>query len=287
MTINSSGQISLVGTTAGQSIEQELGGNGSTQLGLLCAGPRGLSQIASGAVTMPGSFYSKHAVPSAPTIGTATACGSSAATVSYTAPTCIGASAITSYTATSTPGGKTGTGASPIKVNCLSPGTAYTFKVKATNSYGSSPCSSASNSVTPVVPSSSIVYETPGTYTWVAPAGVTTVSAVVVGGGGAGGALSASQPRWSRGGGGGGLSYGNNISVTPGSGYTIVVGSGGPASTNCNGGSSYAYLGAKTLFAGGGTGGTFAKSCYACGVAPGGSYSGRSWRIASARPRRT
>ena len=82
MAINSSGAVSLIGTTSGQSIEYELGGSGSTALGLLCTGPRALSHVASGAVTMPGCFYSKHAVPSAPTIGSATACGGSAAKVS-------------------------------------------------------------------------------------------------------------------------------------------------------------------------------------------------------------
>lgn len=61
-----------------------------------------------------------------------------------------------------------------------------------------------------------------GTYSWVVPSGVTSVSAVCVGGGG-GSAI------WSIGarGDGGWLRYVNNISVTPGETLTVVVGAGG------------------------------------------------------------
>lgn len=72
-------------------------------------------------------------------------------------------------------------------------------------------------------------YTTPGTYTWVAPADVTSVSVVCVGGGGGGGPSSVDA---SSGGGGGGLGWKNNISVTPGVGYTVVVGAGGNISAD-------------------------------------------------------
>jgi uncharacterized protein YccT (UPF0319 family) len=91
-------------------------------------------------------------VPQAPTIGTATA-GNASATVTYTAGA-TGGAAVSVYTATSTPGSLTGTGASPITVSGLTNGTAYTFTVTATNANGTSAASAASNSVTPVVPSS-------------------------------------------------------------------------------------------------------------------------------------
>jgi hypothetical protein len=88
-------------------------------------------------------------IPEAPTIGTATA-GNGSATVAYTAGG-TGGKTVT-YTATSSPGGFTGTGASPITVSGLTNGTAYTFTVKATNDNGTSNSSSASNSITPFSP---------------------------------------------------------------------------------------------------------------------------------------
>jgi hypothetical protein len=90
-------------------------------------------------------------VPQAPTIGTATLSGTTAS-VTFTAGA-TGGSSITGYTVTSSTGSLTGTGSSsPISVSGLSYGTAYTFTVTATNVNGTSAASSASNSVTPVLP---------------------------------------------------------------------------------------------------------------------------------------
>ena len=91
-------------------------------------------------------------VPDAPTIGAvADVADGSSATVAFTAATTGGA--VTTYTATSTPGTITGTSAtSPITVTGLTSGTAYTFKVKGTNSTATGPESAASASVTPTFP---------------------------------------------------------------------------------------------------------------------------------------
>lgn len=59
MALNSSGPISLAGTTAGQSIEIENGGNGTTQISLNDAAVRSLAGVASGAITMPTDFWGK------------------------------------------------------------------------------------------------------------------------------------------------------------------------------------------------------------------------------------
>jgi len=89
-------------------------------------------------------------VPDAPTIGAATLTTNSAS-VTFTAAATGGP--VTTYTATSTPGSITGTSAtSPVTVAGLTYGTAYTFKVKGTNSTATGPESAATSSVTPVDP---------------------------------------------------------------------------------------------------------------------------------------
>ena len=106
-------------------------------------------------------------------------------------------------------------------------------------------------------------YTTAGTYSWTCPAGVTSVSVVCIGGGG-GGNGGGNGVGGAGGGGGGGLGYKNNISVTPGQSYTVVVGGGGagdawdgpPYSDNPanDGGDSY-FIDATTVKGGGGGGG--------------------------------
>jgi hypothetical protein len=69
------------------------------------------------------------------------------------------------------------------------------------------------------------LFSTPGTFSWTAPEGVTSVCAVAIGGG-AGGYRFTGGDKRGAGGGGGGLGWKNNISVTPGQSYTVVVGAG-------------------------------------------------------------
>ena len=81
---------------------------------------------------------------------------------------------------------------------------------------------SATASVTASV-MNQVSYTTAGSYTWYAPTGVTSVSVVAVGGGG--------NKNGDIGGAGGALGWRNNVSVTPGTGYAIVVGTAGVDST--------------------------------------------------------
>ena len=95
------------------------------------------------------------------------------------------------------------------------------------------------------------VYSTAGTHSWVAPAGVTSVGVVAVGGGGAGGPDGHSTAGGA--GGGGGLGWKNNISVTPGQSYTVVVGAVGVGGTKDDGGDSY-FINDTTVCGRGGKG---------------------------------
>ncbi|MGY3266129.1 hypothetical protein ACVWZN_002202 [Lysobacter sp. HA35] len=113
------------------------------------------------AATVSRSFTVAAVAPGAPTIGTATA-GDAQAIVSFVAPASTGGAAVTSYTVTSMPGGITATGGtSPITINGLTNGVAYTFVVTATNSAGAGAASSQSNSVTPAGPQV-ITFANPG-----------------------------------------------------------------------------------------------------------------------------
>ena len=113
------------------------------------------------------------------------------------------------------------------------------------------------------VPNFQTEFIEPGTYQWTAPADVTSVCVVCIGGGAGG-----DNGYGTYSGGGGGLGYKNNISVTPGQSYTVVVGAGGSgagqsysAVNGGAGGDSY-FMNANTVRGAGGTRGS------------GGSYTG-------------
>lgn len=188
------------------------------------------------------------ATPGAPTSVSATAGLALCASVSFTAPVCRGVpNTITNYLVISTPGCITATGtSSPVVVTGLTCNTSYTFKVQARNNSGYGALSAASNSIS-AKKASCATYTTPGTYTWVAPAGVTSVSAMAVGGGGSG--------RVYVPGGAGGLGWRNNISVTPGNSYTVVVGAGGTNVSSGQCGSASYFINACTVRGGQGAGG--------------------------------
>jgi len=114
-------------------------------------------------------------------------------------------------------------------------------------------------------------YTTTGTFSFVVPDGVTTISAVCIGGGGGGSGGDGGRVQTNNGGGGGGLCYGR-IPVTAGETLTVVVGAGGTSSSGnpgTSGGNTTISRGANTLLSAlGGTGGTERNG----GTAAGGNY---------------
>lgn len=120
-------------------------------------------------------------------------------------------------------------------------------------------------------------YTTPGTYSWVAPTGVTSVSVVAVGGGATGSPACGCYS--GAGGKGGSLAYKNNYSVTPGNSYSVVVGSTNNFSSFVNSSTlkaGGAICGNVYVGCGGGYGGTrgSASNGYAGGGGGAGGYSG-------------
>ena len=123
-------------------------------------------------------------------------------------------------------------------------------------------------------------YTTAGTYSFVVPVGITSISAVCVGGGGGGGANGGSIYTDNAGGGaGGGLAYGT-FAVTPGETLTIVVGAGGAGGTSSSrdggdGGNSSVSSSSSTFLQGnGGGGGGQGVDNYAAEGGNGGTFSG-------------
>lgn len=108
------------------------------------------------------SFTVSAVAPGAPTIGTATA-GDTQASVAFTAPLNIGGSSITGYTVSVSPAhvAPVNGASSPIVVNGLTNGQAYTFSVQASNVAGTGPASAASNSITPKS-AQTITFNNPG-----------------------------------------------------------------------------------------------------------------------------
>jgi len=107
-------------------------------------------------------------------------------------------------------------------------------------------------------------YTTAGSYSWVAPAGVTKVSVVVVGSGAGGKSFNNAA-----GGPGGGLAYVNNYSVTPGNSYTAVVGAGGIGTAfGCTACGNASYFSATCVVRA--TGGKNTQSCFVGGTATAG-----------------
>jgi len=110
-----------------------------------------------------------------------------------------------------------------------------------------------------MAPLADTVFNTPGTFSWTCPAGVTCIKVECWGGGGGGGADNNNFVSAGAGGGGGGA-YArlDSYPVIPGNTYTIVVGAAGSAGTgngNGGGGGASYFVSTGVLNAAGGSGG--------------------------------
>lgn len=209
-------------------------------------------------------------LPGAPTGVSAATAGLSAATITYLTPTTPSDYPILQYQVSGSTGITGFTAGNSITLSATF-NVPVSYKVKARNAFGYGPESASSNTVTPGVPASQIEFVTAGSYTWIVPSDLTTVSVVAVGGGGQGS---------ENGGGGGGLGWKNNITVSPGSGYTVVVGAAGGQSyflssitVAGNGGNTNGTGGTK-VGDGGGNGGAGGSGFRSCGGGGAGGYAG-------------
>lgn len=106
-------------------------------------------------------------------------------------------------------------------------------------------------------------FTTPGSYSWTAPDGVTSVCIVCVGGGGGGMFYNRSSTSYTyamSGGGGGALAWLNDYPVTPGNSYSVVVGAGGvdgQYSAGSTAGSASTFVGSSVIQANGGSPGRY------------------------------
>jgi alpha-tubulin suppressor-like RCC1 family protein len=129
---------------AGRNAERQLGDGTTTNRNVFTD----IAQI-SGAQVLSTTITGLDSAPGAPT-GVSGTPGNGQVSVSFTQPASNGGQTITRYNVISSPGGIDVSGASTtIVVTGLTNGTAYTFKVTATNSVGTSVDSSASAPVTP------------------------------------------------------------------------------------------------------------------------------------------
>jgi hypothetical protein len=145
--VSSPGGFNTIGTSSPLTISGLVKGTSYT----FTASAR--NKFATGTASAASNSVTAIGIPDAPTIGTATFASATSVSVSFTAPSNNGGLPISSYTVKSYPEGKTASGSSTsLTVTGLTTGQTYYFTVTATNSLGTSPESSASNSLSFVVP---------------------------------------------------------------------------------------------------------------------------------------
>ena len=149
-------------------------------------------------------------------------------------------------------------------VTGLSSNTTYNFSIDAIDSENQDSPKTFALPINLVIPTGQIAYTSPGTYSFVVPAAVTSISAVLVGAGHYGGV--SGDARY--GGGGGGLRYINSLPTTPGETLTVIIGSVSALATASLGDSilrrnsnTLVYAGGGGM-SGGGTGSSFGAGAF-------------------------
>jgi len=134
------------------------------------------------------------------------------------------------------------------------------------------------------IANSQTTYTTAGTYSYIVPAGVTSVTIYTIGAGGGSGGCLTNLSHQAAGGGGGGASTQNTFTVTPGQTLTVIVGAGGTAGTalgtsgGTGGTSSVTGTGVSiTAVGGGGGGGVIASG--GAGTAGAGGSTGTGYSV--------
>jgi hypothetical protein len=219
------------------------------------------------AVNVPGIQYS--GVPtwttSAGSLGTATTSVSFSTTLTATGDAPISYSVVSGALPTGL-NLNSSTGVISGTAPTVSSSTLYNFTIRATDAQNQDTDRAFSLTVSTVPIQGQALFTTVGTTSWTAPANVTSICVVCIGGGGGdtGGA------------GGGGLGWKNNIPVTPGQNYTVVVGKGGDAFGGTgNGGDSYFINTATVAGLGGGGSGTGRNGAPGGHIGDGGGNGGR------------
>lgn len=184
---------------------------------------------------MPRSFIGTSPLnaPSAASVADVAWTSNTTATITVGAPSDTGIGPITKYFATgiSSDGSSVVTGESStttVNVTGLTAGVTYYFVASVSNGAGLG--AQGSGSLRVPAAAGQAMYDTPGTYTWTCPTGVTSVSVVACGSGAGADSTNAGSA--------GGLGWINDYAVTPGTGYTVSIGVRG--STNrSNGGEAF------------------------------------------------
>lgn len=219
-------------------------------------------------------------VPDAPTISSISRTNDTTVSVAFTAGA-NGGSAITSYTMATTPSlavTVTGT-SSPLSASAsfsASP-TTYTATLTAVNANGSSIASTASSAFNPAAYILAQTFNSSGTFTVPAGKNLLTVIGIGAGGGGGAGKGTGNNGDAAPGGAAGGKFSIKDIPVTPGSNYTVTIGTGG------NGGSPGAARNDSSFYNGNQGGQTSFGNIITAngGIGPIGNVNNATWSVAT------